>query len=104
VWNGIGRLRTVVRNEIVDKLNITINAIVADPTFKEKLADLGNTALSDTLADFGRLIAAAQVGAQARRHQAGKALIPQADCLLRRLRPGLGNQPRVSQAARVGGR
>jgi hypothetical protein len=27
--------------EIVDKLNVTINAIVADPTSKGKLADLG---------------------------------------------------------------
>jgi hypothetical protein len=41
VWNGFGRLRTIVRKEIVDKLNVTINAIVAAPTSKEKLADLG---------------------------------------------------------------
>jgi hypothetical protein len=56
-------------NEIVDKLNVTINAVVADPTFKAKPPDLGNTVASDTPADFGRLIAAAQGGNQARRHK-----------------------------------
>jgi hypothetical protein len=35
VCNGGGRLRTVARNEIVDKLNVTINAIIAAPTFKK---------------------------------------------------------------------
>ena len=70
----IGRLRTIACNEIVDKLNVTINASVADPTFKEKLADLAMPRFADTPADFGRLIAAAQAGDQARRHRAGMTL------------------------------
>jgi tripartite-type tricarboxylate transporter receptor subunit TctC len=57
VWNGIVAPKNC-SPEIVNKLNVTINAVVADPTFKAKLADLGNKAVSDTPAGFGRLIAA----------------------------------------------
>ena len=43
--------------EIIDKLNKEINAGLADPKMKARLADLGVTALAGSPADFGRLIA-----------------------------------------------
>ena len=43
--------------EIVDKLNATVNAGLADPKLKARLADLGGTPLLGTAADFGKLIA-----------------------------------------------
>jgi tripartite-type tricarboxylate transporter receptor subunit TctC len=55
-WYGIG----VPRNtpvEIVEKLNGEINAILADPTFKARLADLGETALGGTSGQYATLIA-----------------------------------------------
>jgi tripartite-type tricarboxylate transporter receptor subunit TctC len=43
--------------EIVDKLNREINAALADPAMKTRLADLGGIVLAGSPADFGRLIA-----------------------------------------------
>ena len=43
--------------EIIDKLNKEINAGLADPTMKSRLADLGSTVLALSPADFGKLIA-----------------------------------------------
>jgi tripartite-type tricarboxylate transporter receptor subunit TctC len=43
--------------EIIDKLNQEINAGLADPKLKARLADLGVTPLPGSAADFGRLIA-----------------------------------------------
>jgi tripartite-type tricarboxylate transporter receptor subunit TctC len=43
--------------EIVDKLNREINAALADPKLKARLADLGGTVLALSPADFSRLIA-----------------------------------------------
>src|SRR5262249_52263322 len=43
--------------EIVDKLNKEINAGLADPKLKARLADLGGDALALSPADFGKLIA-----------------------------------------------
>jgi tripartite-type tricarboxylate transporter receptor subunit TctC len=42
---------------IVDKLNKEINAALADPKMKSRLADLGGTPLLGSPADFGKLIA-----------------------------------------------
>lgn len=56
VWNGIVAPKKCPQ-EIVDKLNAEITAVVADPKFKAQLADMGNTAVSDTPAEFGKLIA-----------------------------------------------
>jgi tripartite-type tricarboxylate transporter receptor subunit TctC len=42
---------------IVDKLNKEINAALADPKMKARLADLGGTVLAGSPADFGKLIA-----------------------------------------------
>jgi tripartite-type tricarboxylate transporter receptor subunit TctC len=43
--------------EIVDKLNKEINAALADPKLKARLADLGGTAVGGSPAEFGKLIA-----------------------------------------------
>ena len=43
--------------EIVDKLNKEINAALADPKMKARLADLGGTPLLGSPTDFGKLIA-----------------------------------------------
>ncbi len=43
--------------EIVDKLNREINAALADPNMKARLADLGGDVLALSPADFGKLIA-----------------------------------------------
>ncbi len=43
--------------EIVDKLNKEINAALAAPKLKARLADLGGTVLTGTPADFGRFMA-----------------------------------------------
>jgi tripartite-type tricarboxylate transporter receptor subunit TctC len=43
--------------EIIDKLNKEINAALADPKIKARLADFGGTVLAGSPADFGELIA-----------------------------------------------
>jgi tripartite-type tricarboxylate transporter receptor subunit TctC len=43
--------------ELIDKINKEINAGLADPKVKARLADLGGTALGGSPADFGKLIA-----------------------------------------------
>jgi tripartite-type tricarboxylate transporter receptor subunit TctC len=54
-WFGIGAPRNTPA-EIVDKLNKEINAGLADPKLKGRLAELGSTVLPGSPADFGRLI------------------------------------------------
>jgi tripartite-type tricarboxylate transporter receptor subunit TctC len=44
-------------SEIIGKLNLEINAALADPKIKARLADLGGTVLAGSPADFGNLIA-----------------------------------------------
>jgi tripartite-type tricarboxylate transporter receptor subunit TctC len=55
-WYGIGAPRNTPA-EIVRKLNQEINAGLADPKLKARLADLGGTAVSGSPADFAKLIA-----------------------------------------------
>jgi tripartite-type tricarboxylate transporter receptor subunit TctC len=43
--------------DIVEKLNKEINAALADPRMRARLADLGGSVLTGSPADFGRLIA-----------------------------------------------
>src|SRR5262249_37136160 len=43
--------------EIIDRLNMAINATLADPKMQARLADLGSTVLAGSPADFGKLIA-----------------------------------------------
>ena len=55
-WQGIGVPKNTP-TEIVDKLNKEINAALADPKIKARLAALGATVLQGSPADFGKLIA-----------------------------------------------
>jgi tripartite-type tricarboxylate transporter receptor subunit TctC len=55
-WLGVGVPKTTPI-EIVDKLNKEVNAALADPTIKTRLADLDVTALAGSSADFRKLIA-----------------------------------------------
>jgi tripartite-type tricarboxylate transporter receptor subunit TctC len=55
-WYGIGAPRNTAA-EIVDKLNQEINAGLADPKIKARLADLGGTVLEGSPADFKKFIA-----------------------------------------------
>ena len=56
-WFGIGAPKNTPA-EIVDKLNKEINAALADPKMKARLADLGGTCRCRcSPADFGKLIA-----------------------------------------------
>jgi tripartite-type tricarboxylate transporter receptor subunit TctC len=55
-WNGIAAPKNMPI-EIVEKLNNEINAGLADPKIKARLADFGGTALAGTPAEFGKLIA-----------------------------------------------
>jgi tripartite-type tricarboxylate transporter receptor subunit TctC len=42
--------------EVIDKLNKEINLLVADQNFRGRLAEFGNTVLSGSPADFGKLM------------------------------------------------
>jgi tripartite-type tricarboxylate transporter receptor subunit TctC len=55
-WYGVGIPKNTP-TEIVNKLNKEINAGLADPKIKARLADLGGTPLVGSPADFGKFIA-----------------------------------------------
>ena len=55
-WYGVGAPKGTPA-EIVEKLNKEVNAGLADPTMKARLADLGGDVLALSPADFGKLIA-----------------------------------------------
>jgi tripartite-type tricarboxylate transporter receptor subunit TctC len=55
-WFGVGAPKSTPA-EIIDKLNNEVNAALADPKMKARLADVGGSALSGSPADFGKLIA-----------------------------------------------
>ncbi len=55
-WWGVGAPKSTPA-AIVDKLNRDINAALADPKMKARLAELGGTMLAGSPADFGKLIA-----------------------------------------------
>jgi len=56
-WFGIGAPKGTPP-ETVDQLNKEINAGLANPKIKARLADLGASVLVGSPADFGKLIAA----------------------------------------------
>jgi tripartite-type tricarboxylate transporter receptor subunit TctC len=56
-WQGIGA-RKGTPAEIVDKLNKEINAALADPKIKARLADLGSIPTPMSPADYNKLIVA----------------------------------------------
>jgi tripartite-type tricarboxylate transporter receptor subunit TctC len=55
-WYGVGAPKGTP-DEIIDRLNKEINAILADPKTKARLAELGATVLAGSPADFGKLVA-----------------------------------------------
>jgi tripartite-type tricarboxylate transporter receptor subunit TctC len=55
-WYGVGAPKNTPA-EIIDKLNKEINAALADPRMKARLADFSGTPLPGLPADFGKLIA-----------------------------------------------
>jgi tripartite-type tricarboxylate transporter receptor subunit TctC len=55
-WYGAG-VPAHTPTEIVDKLNREINAGLADPKIKARIAELGATVLAGSPADFGRMLA-----------------------------------------------
>ena len=55
-WQGIGAPKNTPA-EIINKLNKEINAGLADPKIKTRVADMGGTVLAGSPADFGKLIA-----------------------------------------------
>jgi tripartite-type tricarboxylate transporter receptor subunit TctC len=55
-WYGLGAPKNTPA-EVVAKLNKEINAGLADPKLRARLADLGGTVLAGSPADFGKLIA-----------------------------------------------
>ena len=55
-WFGIVAPKKMPK-EIIDKLNKEINAGLADPKIKARLADLGGTPFQSSPADFAKLIA-----------------------------------------------
>jgi tripartite-type tricarboxylate transporter receptor subunit TctC len=55
-WQGVGAPKNTPA-EIIDKLNKEINASLADPKIKARLADLGGIATAGSPVDFGKLIA-----------------------------------------------
>ena len=55
-WQGIGAPKNTPA-EIINKLNKEINAGLADPKIKTRVADMGGTVLAGSPADFGKIIA-----------------------------------------------
>jgi tripartite-type tricarboxylate transporter receptor subunit TctC len=55
-WYGVG-VPKGTPDDIIDKLNKEINAILAEPKAKARLADLGASLLAGSPADFGKLVA-----------------------------------------------
>jgi tripartite-type tricarboxylate transporter receptor subunit TctC len=55
-WFGVGVPRNTPA-EIIDRLNKEINAGLADPNMKARLANMGGVVLAGPAADFGDLIA-----------------------------------------------
>ena len=56
VWFGIGAPRNTPP-DIIEKLNKEINAALADPKLRARLAELDGTVLAGSPTDFGKLIA-----------------------------------------------
>jgi tripartite-type tricarboxylate transporter receptor subunit TctC len=54
-WQGIGAPRNTPA-EVIDKLNKEINAGLADPTIRARIADLGYTIFASSAADFATFV------------------------------------------------
>src|SRR5882757_803203 len=55
-WYGLGAPKNTPA-EIVNKLNATVNAILADPTAKERFDSMGATLITGSAAGFGKYVA-----------------------------------------------
>jgi tripartite-type tricarboxylate transporter receptor subunit TctC len=55
-WEGVGAPRNTPA-EIVEKLNKEMNAVLADPKTKARLADIGDMSTPMTPDEFGKFIA-----------------------------------------------
>jgi tripartite-type tricarboxylate transporter receptor subunit TctC len=55
-WYGIGAPKKVPP-EVIDRLNREINAALADPKLKTRLADLGYATFGSSSAEFSNMIA-----------------------------------------------
>jgi tripartite-type tricarboxylate transporter receptor subunit TctC len=56
LWFGVGVPKNTPA-EIIDKLNMEMNAGLADPKIKALVADMGGAALAGSPAEFGKLVA-----------------------------------------------
>jgi tripartite-type tricarboxylate transporter receptor subunit TctC len=54
VW-GLGVPKSTAV-ELIERLNKEINAVIADPKMKARIADAGGTVLPGSSADFGKLL------------------------------------------------
>jgi tripartite-type tricarboxylate transporter receptor subunit TctC len=54
-WSGIGAPRNTPA-DIIDKLNTQINAGLADPNIKARMADIGGSAFTGSPAEFARFV------------------------------------------------
>ena len=54
-WFGIGVPKGTPA-DVIEKLNKTVNAALADPKFIARLADLGGAPMGGTPADFGKIV------------------------------------------------
>jgi tripartite-type tricarboxylate transporter receptor subunit TctC len=55
-WYGMGAPRGTP-GEVIDKLNSSVNATLADPKVQARFADLGDVPMPMTPSEFGKLIA-----------------------------------------------
>ena len=55
-WTGLGVPKNTP-TEIIERLNKEVNAALADPTMKARLADLGGTVISGSPQDFRKFVA-----------------------------------------------
>ena len=55
-WLGIGAPKGIP-TEVVDRLNKEVNAALADPTVKTRMAEIGSEIFPGSPADFGKLVA-----------------------------------------------
>jgi tripartite-type tricarboxylate transporter receptor subunit TctC len=55
-WNGVGVPKDTPA-EIIDKLNKEINAALADPKIRVRIAELGATVFPSSPSEFGKFIA-----------------------------------------------
>jgi tripartite-type tricarboxylate transporter receptor subunit TctC len=55
VWYGVGAPKNIP-TDIIEKLNMEINAALADPSLKARFAELACTPMSMTPVEFGKLI------------------------------------------------